>query len=116
MKAWRIAVFERDNYTCRMCGQIGGRLEADHIWPVALKPEIALLLENGRTLCQSCHANTDTFQSGTASMLREVFTNAEEREAFTRGREIIMGCFMRGERLPDAATVEMYRNGVWEVL
>ena len=24
-------VFERDNYTCQMCGQYGGNLQVDHI-------------------------------------------------------------------------------------
>ena len=27
---WRTAVFERDDYTCQMCGERGGDLEADH--------------------------------------------------------------------------------------
>lgn len=26
-------IFERDNYTCSYCGQIGGKLEGDHIIP-----------------------------------------------------------------------------------
>lgn len=55
-KNWRRAVFERDGYACVMCGDDRGRnLEADHIVPVALKPELMLETENGRTLCKKCH-------------------------------------------------------------
>src|SRR3990167_1516367 len=30
-KIWRRAVYERDNYICIWCKQIGGKLNADHI-------------------------------------------------------------------------------------
>lgn len=36
--AWnriRRSVFERDDFTCRYCGERGGRLECDHVTPVA---------------------------------------------------------------------------------
>ena len=39
-RAWRKAVFERDNYTCQECGQKGGDLEADHIKQFAYHPEL----------------------------------------------------------------------------
>lgn len=29
----RKSIFKRDNYTCKYCGVVGGRLEADHIIP-----------------------------------------------------------------------------------
>lgn len=60
-RLWREAVFKRDNYTCQFCGERGGRLNADHIKPFALFPELRLELSNGRTLCVPCHKNTDTF-------------------------------------------------------
>lgn len=55
MKQWRKAVFERDNFTCQICLKRGGELEADHIQPFSLFPELRFELTNGRALCVSCH-------------------------------------------------------------
>lgn len=52
---WRRSVFERDNYTCQECGKKGGTLNADHIKPFILYPELRLEVSNGRTLCVNCH-------------------------------------------------------------
>lgn len=55
---WRNAVFARDDFTCQMCGERGGYLEADHIKPFAFFPELRHELDNGRTLCRPCHDRT----------------------------------------------------------
>lgn len=57
-RAWRTAVFERDDYTCQFCGKRGGKLNADHIKPWAYFPELRYELSNGRTLCLPCHKTT----------------------------------------------------------
>ena len=60
-KLWRKSVFERDNWTCIWCGQVGGKLHADHIKPFSLYAELRLDINNGRTLCIVCHSKTDTY-------------------------------------------------------
>ena len=61
MRTWRISIFERDDYTCALCSTRGGTLNADHIKPFALYPELRLELSNGRTLCIDCHSKTPTY-------------------------------------------------------
>lgn len=71
-KLWRTSVFERDRYTCVFCGEKGAWnkvlskkiiLNADHIKPFSLFPELRFAIDNGRTLCVECHKKTDTYGS-----------------------------------------------------
>lgn len=73
---WRNAIFERDNYSCALCGRRGCSLNVDH-YPVTFSEilEVADIkalpdavfceklwdLNNGRTLCVECHRKTDTY-------------------------------------------------------
>jgi len=70
-KEWRKLVFKRDNYTCQHCGKRGGKLDADHIKPWALYPELRFELNNGRTLCRPCHLKTDTWGHRTSVKVKE---------------------------------------------
>jgi|ERR1700728_1475808 len=54
-QSWRSDVFERDGYRCYSCGEKGTRLEAHHIFPWASFPRLRFAIENGITLCKSCH-------------------------------------------------------------
>lgn len=55
-KNWRIAVFERDSYTCRDCNKTGGYLHAHHIKTFSDSPSLRFDPKNGETLCMDCHA------------------------------------------------------------
>lgn len=57
---WRKAVFIRDGYTCKKCKAKSESdkkvyLNAHHIKPVAMFPELAYEVDNGITLCDKCH-------------------------------------------------------------
>lgn len=69
-KEWRDAVFNRDNFTCLVCGIRGGELNADHYPKLfseifrenninsleeAYRCEEFWDINNGRTLCVPCH-------------------------------------------------------------
>jgi 5-methylcytosine-specific restriction endonuclease McrA len=53
---WRKAVFERDNYTCQICGK-KENLQAHHIKSVFEYQDFIFDIDNGLTLCENCHVN-----------------------------------------------------------
>ena len=57
-KIWRTEIFKRDRWTCVECGyrsKSSKDIQADHIKPFSLYPELRFDLDNGRTLCVPCH-------------------------------------------------------------
>ena len=61
IKRWREIVFVRDDYRCIDCGQRGGILHADHLYPFASYPRLRFMPENGISRCQECHRKTPTY-------------------------------------------------------
>lgn len=66
---WRKEVYERDWYTCQICGEVGKRLRGNHIKKFSDYPELRLVVENGITICKPCD-------------LRWVFHHEEEWESY----------------------------------
>lgn len=60
-RLWKLAVFERDLYTCQECGITGVILEAHHIKSFSQYPELRFDVNNGLTLCKLCHLKTDNY-------------------------------------------------------
>lgn len=54
---WRKAVFKRDNYTCQICGQVGGSLNAHHLEGYTNNLKLRITLSNGVIMCKKCHDN-----------------------------------------------------------
>lgn len=58
-QAWRLAVLTRDAWQCRACGKLCSskrEAHADHIVPVAERPDLRYVVANGQCLCASCHS------------------------------------------------------------
>lgn len=49
-------VFERDDWTCRICGIRDIEImEVDHLIPSSIRPDLKSMMENLQTLCANCH-------------------------------------------------------------
>lgn len=63
-KKWRLRIFQRDKFSCVICGYRSKKswahgdkmcdIRADHIKPFSLYPELRFKVSNGRTLCLKC--------------------------------------------------------------
>jgi len=56
LKAWSLAVRERDEWVCAFCGEADPRLNAHHILPKDIYPQFMFEVNNGISLCPfKCH-------------------------------------------------------------
>ena len=67
-KKWSRDVLKRDDYTCVFCGKRGGNLHAHHLKSFSDFSEIRYELNNGITLCVSCHAKVHRPKIGKSFM------------------------------------------------
>lgn len=99
---WRRNVFERDDYTCQICGLRGGRLNAHHIQAFAKFPELRTEVSNGVTLCNECHstyhrkiehntATTEGWNYFSTDFLEPPFAGEEDENAYIEYLESITG-------------------------
>lgn len=102
-RLWRKAVFERDDYTCQMCGERGGNLNADHIKPFALYPDLRLQVSNGRTLCIPCHKKTPTY-------LRNLSKDQFEALASVSG-DNVLDVLSKGQIISDEGVILRFGDG-----
>lgn len=86
---WREKVFERDNYTCQICGKRGSRLNAHHILNFSDHENLRYDISNGITMCEECHdvRFKDSFHNiyGTSNNTAE---QLEEYKIFRRSLSI----------------------------
>ena len=55
-KQWRFSVFEKDNWTCQKCGRRdGSEIHPHHIKSFSDHPKRRFDVNNGITLCKTCH-------------------------------------------------------------
>ena len=96
-KEWKRKVFERDGYKCVKCGA-SENLHAHHIVPWQLSEELRFDVDNGKALCNICHAKLEGFQKG------HVSENGFEKGhiPWTKGKKfpgkINSGCFEKGQK------------------
>jgi hypothetical protein len=60
---WRQKVFERDNHRCTKCG-IEKRLHCHHKIPWKDDENLRFSVDNGETLCISCHMSLEGYEKG----------------------------------------------------
>ena len=76
---WRLDVFKRDKFTCQCCGDnTSGNLNAHHILNYSEHKQLRTEVDNGITLCKSCHVDFHTvygFRHNNHEQLKTYFTN-----------------------------------------
>ena len=83
----RFAVYQRDGYRCRRCGNSSDRLEVDHIFPIAKGGKTNF--DNLQTLCHRCNLmKSDTV--GADATAPKSKSGADERKCKLCGAPLVL--------------------------
>ena len=94
---WQVAVISRDLATCRHCGVKGTELHAHHVKSWKEHPELRFDVDNGLTLCYSCHWKVHTAENeNPVNSVDPLTGGAEGNTEPSLGRKIIEGVTTRG--------------------
>lgn len=110
-KIWRDTVLKRDNYKCVLCLN-DKNLEVDHIKPLALFPQLALNIENGRTLCHKCHLKTDTYGSASKFKGESPIHPILSGDLLYKLKSLPSSIEINGKQLPFGINYQTY-NKIW---
>lgn len=78
---WRKAVYDRDNYTCQCCGyDKGGTLNAHHLDGYDWCKEKRLDVDNGITLCETCHIDFHSIYGRGNNKKEQFITYMKEKQ------------------------------------
>lgn len=79
---WRENVYSRDHYTCQSCGSSeSGTLNAHHIENYSENIDKRTCLDNGITLCESCHTDFHKTYGFTGNNLDQLIEYLKRRES-----------------------------------
>lgn len=87
-RQWRKSVYERDNYTCKCCGDdSGGNLNAHHIENFSSNEENRFDISNGITLCSNCH--DPRIKGSFHNIYGTRNNNCEQLEAYIKSKQLL---------------------------
>lgn len=75
---FRNKVYKRDNYTCQVCNQVGGKINAHHLDGWNWAKEKRFKTSNGVTLCEDCHSKFHNVY-GKGNNTKEQFEEFKEK-------------------------------------
>lgn len=79
--AWRAAIYERDDYTCSICGKRGVDLAVHHVHNFATHEDERFDVTNGVTMCAPCHKRFHLIFGQKDNTLQELQTFVMIQEA-----------------------------------
>lgn len=100
-KLWRLSVYQRDKFRCRKCGQKVCRhrkINAHHIRSWANYPTLRYNVNNGITLCYTCHKAMFQNEDAYIQMCMTLLAN---KELFVKVQRM-----MHEEKLKDEQNIQ----------